>query len=468
MSDQGARIPLNIDPFESDQPALEDGTNILAGTRFIEERTMRVLPWYRPSEARGRQMWKENITKLRARFDDFIDRYCATEAYLIQTLFPQIGQHQTEPPGVLPYRKMLCRGPGLEKEFARLLGVDEAISAIFPILNVREEPFLEPDGKPTPCRLGLRRYIGVNAVLDELRTLPVPRLTELLSDGRSLIFELPAEIAVKIWRNWPDGFSQRNSNLIWLDMIFEMAWQRQRGSPFHIERYAWAGNGSVAMRGTGLFPRLPKFITGTPGEAFPHENGYPRAFYSKIPDVARASIAAIDDIFEMESDSTKTEPPRTISEIETKPAGTEMKKSVFISYSHKDKKFLGELLTHLKPLERAGMLTAWSDKQIEPGSKWFDEIQTALTKTKVAVLLVSANFLASNFIHEHELTPILKRAQEDGVRVLWIPVRHCSYKLTPISKIQAIIPPEKPLAEMKAERDKAWVTICEHIENALS
>ena len=146
---------------------------------------------------------------------------------------------------------------------------------------------------------------------------------------------------------------------------------------------------------------------------------------------------------------------------------TEPKKGVFISYSHKDKKFFDDLLTHLKPIERSGQLTAWSDKQIEPGSKWFDEIQKAISRTKIAVLLVSANFLASNFINEHELTPILKRAEEDGVLVLWIPVRDCSYKETPISKYQAIIPPDKPLAEMKAERDKAWVKICEHIQKAL-
>lgn len=147
---------------------------------------------------------------------------------------------------------------------------------------------------------------------------------------------------------------------------------------------------------------------------------------------------------------------------------TEAKKSVFISYSHKDKKFLGELLTHLKPFERSGQLSAWSDEQIEPGSKWFDEIQGALAKARVAVLLVTANFLASNFIHEHELAPLLKRAEEEGVRILWIPVRACSYKETPISKYQAIISPDKPLADMKSNRDKEWVKICEAIKRVIT
>lgn len=139
---------------------------------------------------------------------------------------------------------------------------------------------------------------------------------------------------------------------------------------------------------------------------------------------------------------------------------------VFISYSHRDKKFLDELLVHLKPLERAGRVSAWSDKQIDPGTKWFNEIKNALALTRVAVLLVTANFLASDFIHEHELGPLLKEAATGGVRVLWVLVRACSYKESALKDFQAVISLDKPLAEMKAERDDAWVKICEEIKRA--
>ena len=137
--------------------------------------------------------------------------------------------------------------------------------------------------------------------------------------------------------------------------------------------------------------------------------------------------------------------------------------AVFVSYSHKDEKFLKELVAHLKPLERQGRLSTWSDLQIRAGSQWFDEIQEALSRTRVAVLLVTKDFLASDFIDQHELTPLLKAAAEGGVTILWVPVRDCNWKATPLSRYQAAHPPEKPLAPMKADRDTAWVKICEAI-----
>jgi len=139
---------------------------------------------------------------------------------------------------------------------------------------------------------------------------------------------------------------------------------------------------------------------------------------------------------------------------------------VLISYSHRDSKFLKELLTHLRPLERAGRLTKWSDNQILPGSQWFKDIQEALARTKVAVLLVTPSFLASDFIHEHELGPLLNEAAKGGVLILWVPVRACAYKETPLKDYQAVISPDKPLAQMKAERDSAWVRICGEIMKA--
>jgi hypothetical protein len=140
-----------------------------------------------------------------------------------------------------------------------------------------------------------------------------------------------------------------------------------------------------------------------------------------------------------------------------------MSNEIFISYSHKDKKFRDELLEHLRPYERSEGIVSWSDKDIEPGSQWLEEIRHVLATAKVAVLLVTRTFLASDFVHEYELGPLLKQAAAGGVKILWIPVRACAYEKTPLRDYQALISPEKPLAEMKAERDRAWVDICRRI-----
>ncbi|MBN2577454.1 MAG: toll/interleukin-1 receptor domain-containing protein [Pirellulales bacterium] len=140
---------------------------------------------------------------------------------------------------------------------------------------------------------------------------------------------------------------------------------------------------------------------------------------------------------------------------------------VFISYSHKDKRWFEDLQTHLKPFLRDGSITAWSDQKITIGSKWFSEIQAALARTSVAVLLVTPDFLASDFIQAHELTPILKEAECGRVRIIWIPVVACAFEKTPLKADQAVIDPIKPLAAMnKAKRNEAWVKICQEIEKA--
>src|SRR5512143_1399172 len=118
---------------------------------------------------------------------------------------------------------------------------------------------------------------------------------------------------------------------------------------------------------------------------------------------------------------------------------------VFISYSRKDKEWLERLQTMLVPLTRAG-LKIWADTDINPGEEWKKVIEQALTRTKVAVLLVSPDFLASRFIHENELPPLLEAAKDQGLTILWVLVRPCYYKLSAIAKYQPALSPPLPLS----------------------
>jgi len=141
---------------------------------------------------------------------------------------------------------------------------------------------------------------------------------------------------------------------------------------------------------------------------------------------------------------------------------------VFISYSHKDARWLDELMTHLKPLIREEQIAAWSDRDIRPGASWKAEIDRALRSARVGVLLVSPNFLASDFIMKHELPHLLEAAKSRGVKLLWVLVSACAFDRTPLVKLQAAYNPARPLVKLpRANRDEALNEIAEQILKAV-
>ena len=142
-----------------------------------------------------------------------------------------------------------------------------------------------------------------------------------------------------------------------------------------------------------------------------------------------------------------------------------MRDSIFISYSHKDHKFLEELQSMLKPLKRSGKVDPWDDTKIRASAKWQDEIDNALKNAKAAVLLVSKSFLDSDFIANHELPPLLKAAEQDGLKIFWVCLGNCLYEQTEINDYQAIYDIKKPLKKMTpSERDDVWKKISEELE----
>ena len=154
-----------------------------------------------------------------------------------------------------------------------------------------------------------------------------------------------------------------------------------------------------------------------------------------------------------------------VTEIKDKPEGNK----IFVSYSHKDKEYMERLMVHLKPLQRTGEIDAWVDTRIKSGDDWKQEIETALSDAKIAVLMVSADFLASDFIIENELPPLLDGAEAKGTLILPVILKPCRFtREKNLKDFQAVNPPDEPLSlSDENERELLYDTIAQRIEDAL-
>ncbi len=124
---------------------------------------------------------------------------------------------------------------------------------------------------------------------------------------------------------------------------------------------------------------------------------------------------------------------------------------------------------HLQPLVRSQQLDVWSDDRIKAGADWKHEIESALQRAHVAVLLISPDFLASDFIVDNELPVLLGKANAQGVAILPLILRPCRFTRDRQLKVfQAVNPPEIPLASLSRwERDKYYDNIAREIEDML-
>jgi hypothetical protein len=142
---------------------------------------------------------------------------------------------------------------------------------------------------------------------------------------------------------------------------------------------------------------------------------------------------------------------------------------IFVSYSHKDIAWRDQLELVLKPLMKAtDSLDFWADNRIQPGADWFKDISYALATSRVAVLLVSAEFLASDFIRDHELPAILNAANLGEVLLFWLYLSPALYDASPLAQYQAAHDLTKPLEGLsKVEQRTVLTDVARKIKTAV-
>ena len=166
--------------------------------------------------------------------------------------------------------------------------------------------------------------------------------------------------------------------------------------------------------------------------------------------VKKNSLPAVDEGVEKVVRPVKqTGSPALDGQVE-KVTGPDMssRTRVFVAYSHKDTKWLERLRVHFKPLEQRGTIELWDDSKIAVGTKWKEELEAAIQSCSIALLIVSADFLATNFLVKYEFPKLLAHAEAEGATIIPLVVSPCLLEGSGIEEFQAANPPNKPLSEM--------------------
>jgi CarboxypepD_reg-like domain/TIR domain/WG containing repeat len=143
---------------------------------------------------------------------------------------------------------------------------------------------------------------------------------------------------------------------------------------------------------------------------------------------------------------------------------------LFTIYAREDVQYLEELRGQLRPLEIAGLVKVWSDREINPGVDWEREIVHNLDTADIILILVSSAYYNSVFIHEKEIKYALSRHEKGETKILPIIVRPCSFGDDPvISRLQVLPTDGKPVTSQHwRERDDAWLDVVAGVKRTIS
>lgn len=144
---------------------------------------------------------------------------------------------------------------------------------------------------------------------------------------------------------------------------------------------------------------------------------------------------------------------------------------IFISYSHKDEAWKDALRQQLQVLQLHTEFAIWDDRQIEVGASWLPAIENAIAQARVAILLVSSDFLASEFVTRQEIPKFLQRREQEGLRIVPVLVRPCAWKTVPwLASLQGAVKDNKPLSAYPLgsfELEEAFSAITEKVHALL-
>src|SRR5438876_11871174 len=111
---------------------------------------------------------------------------------------------------------------------------------------------------------------------------------------------------------------------------------------------------------------------------------------------------------------------------------------IFFCYAHEDEPLLNKLKTHLRPLQRQALTDVWYDRDITAGTEWKQEIDKQLNEAQIILLLVSPDFIDSEYCYSIEMKRALERHERGEARVIPVILRPVYWQGAPFSKLQTL------------------------------
>lgn len=136
--------------------------------------------------------------------------------------------------------------------------------------------------------------------------------------------------------------------------------------------------------------------------------------------------------------------------------------SVFFSYSHKDEDYRNILEVHLAPLKRQGIISTWHDRRVDAGDEILHEIDQYLEQADVILLLISPDFIGSDYCYEIEMSRAMERHEEKTARVIPVILRPCEWQEMPFGKLLATPNDGKPISKFP-NQDEAFLEVVKAI-----
>ena len=141
--------------------------------------------------------------------------------------------------------------------------------------------------------------------------------------------------------------------------------------------------------------------------------------------------------------------------------------SAFVSYSHKDERYRQALDTSIAQLKRNGLISVWYDRKILPGQQWDKEIDENLETADIILVLVSPDFLASDYAYTREMQKAIERHHAGLTTVIPVILRPSDWRHSPLGELQALPSNGRPIS-IWSKRDQAWLNVVDGLRQLVS